>query len=103
MYCDNLKNALFCQGIKDGEYLLFNKPIDQVRYEMIAKQFKKYMPSISLTDEWKHRFGELPRVNHDFRKHTSKIPAKFWDWVKTLPGYDASIIYSLTFDPQFLN
>lgn len=101
--CADLKNALFCQGLKEGKYLLFNKPIDQVRYEMIAKQFKKYMPSIKLTNDWKHYFGELPHINYDLRKHIQKIPAKFWDWVKTLPGYDASIIYSLTFDPQFLN
>ena len=101
-HCANLKNAIFCQGMKEGEYLLFNKPIDQVRYEMIAKQFKKYMPTIHLTNDWKHYFGELPHINFDTRKHISKIPAKFWDWVKTLPGYDASIIYSLTFDPQFL-
>jgi hypothetical protein len=102
-HCADLKNALFCQGLKEGEYLLFNKPIDQVRYEMIAKQFKKYMPSIKLTNDWKRYFGELPHINYDLRKHIQKIPAKFWDWVKTLPGYDASIIYSLTFDPQFLN
>lgn len=100
--CTNLKNSLFCEGMKDGEYLLFNKPIDAVRYQMIAKQFYKYLPEIHLTDKWKKDFGNLPRPNYDYRKHTKDITAKFWAWVFTLPGYDANILYSITFDPQFL-
>jgi hypothetical protein len=94
---------LFCEGINDGEYLLFNKPIDATRYQMIVKQFYRYLPEIHLTDKWKRDFGNLPHPNYDYRKHTKDIPAKFWAWVRTLPGYDASVLYSITFDPQFLN
>jgi carbonic anhydrase/acetyltransferase-like protein (isoleucine patch superfamily) len=101
--CNNLKYSLFCSSIKDGEYMLFNKPIDKVRFDMIWKQFRKYAPHLSFTSGWKKDFGNLPHVNYNYRKHLKEIPIQFWSWVHTLPGFDASIMYSLTFDPQFLN
>ena len=101
--CHNLKSALFCEGLSDGEYMVFNKPIDQERFNIVKRQFDYFAPKISFVTEWKHKFGETPKVNHDYRKHLANIPASFWEWVKTLPGYEPSIIYSLTFDPQFLN
>ena len=102
-HCDNIKNALFCAGAKEGEYLLFNKPVDKIRFDMVMKQFHKYAPHLSFTSGWKKDFGNLPHVNYDYRKHLKEIPPQFWSWVRTLPGFDASIMYSLTFDPQFLN
>ena len=101
--CNNLKNALFCQGVTDGEYMLFNKPIDKVRFEMIYKQFKKFSPRIQLTEPWKRMYGQTPRVNYNYRKHHASISIGFWRWVRTLPNFDPMTMYSITFDPQFLH
>jgi hypothetical protein len=101
--CNNLKNALFCQGIADGEYMLFNKPIDKTRFETIYKQFKKFSPRIQLTEPWKRVQGQTPRVNYDYRKHHRSISIGFWRWVRTLPNFDPMVMYSITFDPQFLH
>ena len=101
--CKNLKNALFCQGVVDGEYMLFNKPIDKARFEIIYKQFKKFSPRVRLTTSWERVSGQLPRVNYDYRKHHRDISIGFWRWVRTLPNFDSMIIYSITFDPQFLH
>ena len=101
--CTNLTNAMFCQGVSDGEYLLFNKPVDRVRFEMIRKQFEKYKPSLTIMEEWEDNFGQLPIAKRNYREHFKTVESSFWNWVKTLPGYDAHTIYSITFDPQFLN
>lgn len=101
--CKNLKNALFCQGIADGEYMLFNKPIDKARFEVIYKQFKKFSPRIQLTEPWKRIYGQTPRVNYNYRKHHAGISIGFWRWVRTLPNFDPMTMYSITFDPQFLH
>lgn len=101
--CANLNNALFCQGVTDGEYLLFNKPIDKVRFEMIKRQFEKYKPRLSIMEDWDDNFGQLPVAKRDYRQHFSSVDASFWKWVKTLPGYDPMVVYSITFDPQFLH
>lgn len=100
--CHNVKHALFCEGQADAEYLLFNKPIDQMRFEATHRQFARFLPPVHFTDEWKVWNGDLPRVHHDYRKHVVEVPGSFWQWVKTLPNYDPKVMYSLTFDPQFL-
>jgi hypothetical protein len=100
--CHNVKHALFCEGQADAEYLLFNKPIDQMRFEATHRQFARFLPPVHFTDEWKVWNGDLPRVYHDYRKHVVEVPSSFWQWVKTLPNYDPKVMYSLTFDPQFL-
>lgn len=100
--CQNLINSLFCIQITDGEYYLFNKKIDKNRYEMIYKQYHKYMKAeLHFTDGWPDG-NNLPTKSYDYRKHLADIPDSFWAWVRTLPGYSSDIMYSLTFNPQFL-
>lgn len=102
--CKNLTNALFCQGVADGEYMLFNKPIDKARFEIIYKQFKKFSPHIQITEPWKRmNHGETPKVYYDYRKHHRNISIGFWRWLRTLPNFDPVVMYSITFDPQFLH
>lgn len=101
--CKDLKNSLFCQGAEDGEYMLFNKPIDKVRFETIYKQFKKFSPHAQLTEPWKRIQGQTPRVNYNYKKHHAGISIGFWRWVRTLPNFDPMVMYSITFDPQFLH
>jgi hypothetical protein len=101
--CNNLTNALFCIGANNGEHMLFNKSVDKMRFDMIYKQFTKYAShNISLVTSWDVQGGSIPSRIYDYREHTKNISASFWDWVKTLPGYDASILYSITFNPFFL-
>ena len=100
--CYRLSSALFCYDISDGEYYLFNKKIDKNRFDMIMKQYNKYFKQeMCLIDNWKDTY-HYPTKIYDFRKHTAKMPDTFWAWVQTLPGYDPSILYSLTFNPRFL-
>ena len=101
--CANLKNSLFCIQQNDNEYLLFNKPIDKSRFEIIYKQYQKYASFyITLTTGWNVHNGDLPIKIYDYRKHTGEITESFWKWVETLPGYDSQILYSLTFNSRFL-
>ena len=103
--CANLTNSLFCLNTENGEYLLFNKPIDKVRFEIINKQFRRYASAHSdMTTGWTENIhgADATKINN-FRKNTENIPEVFWSWVKTLPGYDSMIMYSITFNPQFLN
>jgi hypothetical protein len=103
--CTNLSNSLFCLNVENGEYLLFNKPIDKSRFEIINKQFHRYASAHSdMTTGWNENIHGANAIKiNNFRKNTENIPEAFWSWVKTLPGYDSMIMYSLTFNPQFLN
>lgn len=100
--CQEISNALFCIQQIEGEYLLFNKKIDKTRFEMIHKQYKRYASIwCTMAEDWPIG-NNYPKKIYDYRKHIKDIPASFYAWVKTLPGYDAMIMYSLTFNPRFL-
>jgi hypothetical protein len=92
---------MFCSSEEDGEYLLSNRPIDKMRFETIAKQYRRMAPAITLAEEWPMNYS-MPHLSMDYRKHVKDISDTFWDWVQTLPGYDSRILYSLTFNPHFL-
>lgn len=102
--CENLSNALFCDKVADGEYYLFNKPISKERFDRIYQQYNStfFKPHIVLMTPTYNKKSP-PYPYNDYRKHFTEIPESFWRWVSTLPGYDPSILYSLTFNPQFLN
>ena len=97
--CHGISNSLFCFGCENGEYLLFNKPIDKARFDIINRQFRRYASVVADMIEWQN----TPTKVYNYQKHTKNIPDAFWNWVKTLPGYDSGILYALTFNPQFLN
>ena len=100
--CQNISNALFCTQQTEGEYLLFNKKIDKIRFDMIYKQYQRYASIwINLAESWPIT-NDYPKKLYDYRKHVKDIPPSFYAWAKTLPGYDPMIMYSMTFDPQFL-
>ena len=100
--CQSLKNALFCNNFSNGQNILFNKEISHANFERIFNQFRRYIDG-SITF-----FSRLPEgrgaayVSHNYSNHTKNISDSFWDWAATLPGYDPSILYALTFNPRFL-
>lgn len=100
--CSDLSNALFCTQVS-GEYMLFNKKVDQLRFEMTYKQFRKYLTDfLVFTNNWDTTMGKLPTKLTDWRKHFDNVPASFWTWTKTLPGYDPFVLYQITYNSQFL-
>ena len=104
-FCFNCRNStglLFCTDADGAEYQLFNKPIDKVRFNMIQQQLKRmFSPELTLFST-PETYNAVPKPYYDYRKHFSKVTDKTWEWVKTLPGYNPSVLYSLTFNPMFL-
>lgn len=100
-HCENLSRSMFCHQKQGGDLLLFNKPIDEARYNMIKRQFDKFNILLVLMEEWQLS-NHVPKPFYDYRKHFVAIKEAFWQWARTLPNYDPEIMYSLTFDPQFL-
>lgn len=103
-FCTNskkLKNCLFCDDIEDKEYHVFNKPIDKERFEIIIRQYQRIMGNIELDymrEPWPESMliPSIPSPFSYFNKHYLQLPDKFWKWVKTVPGYDADLLYKMT-------
>jgi hypothetical protein len=99
----NLNHCLFCFGIENQSYQLFNKPIDEMEYTMIVRQMQSILrdwePELVKDNYWPQRTIPLdsPILQRNAITQWKNLPDRFWDWVKTLPNYREDIMYSLTY------
>ena len=99
----NLNHCLFCFGIENQSYQLFNKPIDEMEYTMIVRQMQSILrdwePELVRDNYWPQGTIPLdaPILQRNAIAQWKNLPNRFWDWVKTLPNYREDIMYSLTF------
>lgn len=102
---DTLTNCLFCFDINDQENMLFNRPISEKVLTNIKTQYLNIMKDFSIQISEPIPEGSVNdkiKLNTDFCSYFSNIPQTFWNWVKTLPNYDAEIMYKITLNPVFL-
>lgn len=106
-HCQSLKNCLFCYGVHNKEYLLFNKPISARELDMVKTQMTNLLNNCGLVFVKKWSIGQIPldspRIDRNIEWQFVKLPEVFWRWVKTLPGYDPMILYNITMQGNLLN
>lgn len=103
--CKNIKHCLFCDGIENAEYCIFNQPVSKEKFEVLFSQYQKYMDvELQFIDQWPQNLamGLVLRASLDCSKWYAPIPAKFWKWARTLPGYDEMLLYEMTMLPEIL-
>ena len=105
--CSNLKHCLFCHGINDAEYMIFNKQVDAADYEIIVRQLDKLLcnyEAMLIKGEWSSHTIPLdaPTIQRNIAKQYENLPESFWRWIKTVPGFDSTIMYSLTYNKKIL-
>jgi hypothetical protein len=107
--CHDIKNCLFCYGLSNAEYHIFNKPVTKERFDLFVKQYKRLMEcdyDVELRfvkDGWPKNLasGVVP-ICATSNVWFEAIPDKFWKWAKTIPGYDEMMLYEMTFFPRLL-
>ena len=102
--CRNLKHAMFCSDI-EGEYMIFNKPVEPKRFELIKKQLMMMLAYFHMDmATWDEGMYETKvKINLNYITQYAAVPTKFWSWLKTLPGYDPMVMYRITFQPHLLD
>ena len=103
--CTDIENCLFCYDLHDAQYCIFNKPVDKNRYEMIARQYQKYMDVLlAFIREWpcellvEMNVAPTRKLDDWYRP----ISSRFWKWARTLPHFDSMLIYNITMLPEIL-
>lgn len=103
--CKNIKHCMFCEGFGDAEYCIFNVPIDKDHYEMIEKQYQKYLKELlAFVRDWPEELAinEIVLPTKKFDDWYHPISEKFWKWARTLPFYDSMLLYKITMNPEIL-
>lgn len=105
--CQNVENCLFCYGLEDAKNMLFNKPISTQSFENIKRQLQQFLK------EWEpklikgHWVGEIFPIETPLRERNisvwfANLPEDFYEWVQTLPGFDASVFYAITYSKELI-
>lgn len=96
----HLRNCLFCSRIEEASNMLFNKPAKEKIITWVKSQLEDLLAAASLNyADWpdsEEIDPSTPSVNPPIVRYDS-LPDEFWRYIKTLPGYDSDIIFSLTF------
>lgn len=103
--CKNIKHCMFCVGLEDAEYYLFNKPVDKNRFELFLQQYKRFMQDhLAFAPSWpKNMIADCAvSITPKFDEWYKPISEKFWKWAETLPGFDPMLLYNITMNSQFL-
>ncbi len=100
--CVNLRNSLFCYGLRDKEYYLFNRPIEKEHYELILEQFEDIVRNIQLPIIIYDDENNTIQRKYNLHKIYDVMPENFWEWVATLPNYDPKVLYDITFHDSLL-
>ena len=106
--CTNLNHCLFCHNIHEKECFIFNKQFDKTDYELITNQIKDILNDYEMELVKNNKWGantiplDSPTTQRNFTKQFAGLPDKFWRWVKTLPGYDPTILYAITYNKDLL-
>jgi hypothetical protein len=103
--CNNIKNCLFCCGLSDKEYCIFNQPIDKNRYDFILKQYqKRWTEELNFVSNWPEQLMQsyFLDLNTECAQWYVNVPKSFWRWVRTLTGFDSLLMYEMTMLPEIL-
>lgn len=105
--CVGVKKCLFCVGLQNKEYMLFNQPIDPDEFTLIENQLKNILSGWQaelVKDGWPEGTIPLdsPQIQRNIMQQFAQLPEKFWRWVKTLPNYDSMVLYAVTFQANLI-
>lgn len=105
--CTNIKHCLFCANLDNKEYMIFNQPVEPEQFDMIMTQMKNLLAGWQaeyVKDEWPEEMIPLgaPQLQRNIAKQFAHLPEPFWRWVRTLPNYNSSILYSITFQGNLI-
>lgn len=104
--CVNINHCLFCSGTSNGEYLLFNQPIDADQFDIIYQQLHSILKGFAANyvENWSDKTVPLtlPHVQNNVQRQYTNLPEKFWRWIVTLPNYDPQILYTIIWQPELL-
>ena len=103
--CGDIDHCLFCVGLTQAQYHIFNKPVDKNLYELLERQYKKYMTArLEFVRDWPENLTTATDIKpiRKFDDWYHCVSEKFWKWARTLPNFDSMLLYHITMLPEFL-
>lgn len=97
VYCcgflDNCRSCLFCSGLKNKEYCIFNKEVDERRFEQVKESFLfEFADEIERSYVLNYdKYKGLAEVNGRYDELFDALGARFFDWAADLDEFTEDI------------
>ena len=104
-FMTNCHRCLFCTGLKDAHYHIFNEQVSPELFDQIYEAFAQKTEDESIylmADNIESKTYYVSKKIMDFRQYFSLITTHFDEWVKGVPGFDPFIMYQITFNKKWL-
>jgi hypothetical protein len=92
---------MFCVGLEDKEYYIFNKPVSQKEYELIEDKLVALLEVENSTmikvNSSKYTAEERFKLNRRFDTVFEGLSKEFYGWIGTLPNYSDEVFVDLFF------
>ena len=113
---ENCSYCLFCSGLKDKKFCLFNQEIDSRDWFVIkellltewSKEDKNFYKVISFEDDDKKWYG-FKTFNYSAtlsyvaqRDFFQSLSSKFLKYIRSMPYYNEWLLYQITMNPKIL-
>lgn len=105
-FCKALSNSIFCWAAH-GENLLFNKAASTEVIDVIIKQYERISKPLTFVDDWPYEDDITietiapSKLKVNQFSYFADQTKDFWNWIKTLPNYDESVIGLITGKKSF--
>lgn len=100
-FIKNCNNCLFCAGIEDEEYMIFNEPVDEDTFEMymdiLQSKLEEETSEFIRIDKGAHKAGR--RFDFSMRPDSlfEGLSSEFYGWVSTLPNFKEEKFFQIFF------
>lgn len=105
--CNSSSNIMFCSGVRGEDCLLFNHAVAPETFSQIKDELFTRFSNMNLNLFTINKATIAHKLSYTvfeyYDAHYKNIQTDFFDYVKTLPGYDPIIMYFITLNPNFLD
>lgn len=105
-HCTNITNCLFCWGINNAEFYIFNQPVSKERYEYLKENYIKIESTSLEFGEWPEDGSLLsdsaPVIQANWSKYFLDWEEDFYEWLRSIPNYDKRVMLCITGIDDFI-
>lgn len=102
--CEGVSRCIFCAGLEGAKLMLFNKPVNEGRFNEVWCVLNKWRPDFTNVQKLKAKYGngewkQTPApviIVRTAKEAYAEMPDDLRDYVKALPEYDDEIFRAIT-------
>ena len=102
--CEGISRCLFCYDLEGAKLMLFNKPVSELRFNIVFSGLAGWEPNFTNAKKLKQKYGSgewaatpAPAIKERTVKEAyAEMPETLIAYVKSLPEYDDDIFRKIT-------